>query len=118
MEFTTTNGYRLLCGRNNLQNDMLTFHMAAKDDLWFHAKGYGGSHVILVAGGEEPPAEDYTEAAELAAYYSQAGDSVIPVDYTRVKNVKKPPGSRPGYVTYKTNSTAYVRPSNKLGEKK
>lgn len=118
LEFTTTNGYRLLCGRNNLQNDMLTFHMAAKDDLWFHAKGYGGSHVILVAGGEEPPAEDYTEAAELAAYYSQAGDSVIPVDYTRVKNVKKPPGSRPGYVTYKTNSTAYVRPSNKLGEKK
>ncbi len=117
LEFQTTNGYRLLVGRNNLQNDMLTFRIAAKDDLWFHAKGYGGSHVILVAGGEEPPSEDYTEAAELAAYYSQAGDSVIPVDYTRVKNVKKPPASRPGYVTYKTNSTAYVRPSNKLGEK-
>ena len=96
---------------------MLTFRIAEKDDLWFHAKGYGGSHVILVAGGEEPPAEDYTEAAEIAAYYSQAGDSVIPVDYTRVKNVKKPPASRPGYVTYKTNSTAYVRPSNKLGAK-
>ncbi len=117
LEFTTRNGYRLLVGRNNLQNDMLTFRIAAKDDLWFHAKGYGGSHVILVAGGEEPPAEDYTEAAELAAYYSQAGDSVIPVDYTRVKNVKKPPAARPGYVTYKTNSTAYVRPSNTLGDK-
>ena len=116
MEFTTSGGYRLLCGRNNLQNDMLTFHIAAKDDLWFHAKGFAGSHVILVCGGEEPPAKDYTEAAALAAYYSQAGDAVTAVDYTRVKNVKKPPGSRPGYVTYKTNSTAYVRPSNKIGE--
>ena len=117
LELTTSGGYRLLVGRNNLQNDMLTFRIAEKDDLWFHAKGYGGSHVILVAGGEEPPAEDYTEAAEIAAYYSQAGDSVIPVDYTRVRNIKKPPASRPGYVTYKTNSTAYVRPSNKLGAK-
>ncbi len=117
MEFTTQNGYRVLVGRNNLQNDMLTFHIAAKDDLWFHAKGHGGSHVILVCGGEEPPAEDYTEAAALAAYYSQAGDAVTAVDYTRVKNVKKPPASRPGYVTYKTNSTAFVRPSNKIGAK-
>ncbi|MBR7095475.1 MAG: NFACT family protein [Clostridia bacterium] len=117
MELTTAHGYRLLVGRNNLQNDMLTFRIAAKDDLWFHAKGYGGSHVILVAGGEEPPAEDYTEAAEIAAYYSQAGDSVIPVDYTRVKNIKKPPASRPGYVTYKTNSTAYVHPKKPQGVK-
>ena len=117
LEFTTPSGYRVLVGRNNLQNDMLTFHIAAKDDLWFHAKDVGGSHVILVAGGDEPPAEDYTCAAELAAYYSQAGDAVTAVDYTRVKNVKKPPASRPGYVTYKTYSTAYVRPSNKSGEK-
>ncbi|MBO7293745.1 MAG: DUF814 domain-containing protein [Clostridia bacterium] len=116
LEFTTPNGYRVLVGRNNLQNDMLTFHIAAKDDIWFHAKDVGGSHVILVAGGEEPPAEDYTAAAELAAYYSQAGDAVTAVDYTRVKNVKKPPASRPGYVTYKTYSTAYVRPSNKPGD--
>ena len=117
LEFVTSGGYRLLCGRNNLQNEMLTFHIAEKGDLWFHAKGFAGSHVILVCGGEEPPAEDYTEAAAIAAYYSQAGDAVTAVDYTRVKNVKKPPGSRPGYVTYKTNSTAYVRPSNQIGEK-
>ncbi len=116
LEFTTTNGYRVLVGRNNLQNDMLTFHLAAKDDIWFHAKGVGGSHVILVSGGDEPPAVDYTEAAALAAYYSQAGDDVTAVDYTRVKNVKKPPASRPGYVTYKTNSTAFVRPKDKIGE--
>ena len=118
LEFVTSGGYRLLCGRNNLQNEMLTFHIAAKGDLWFHAKGFAGSHVILVCDGEEPPAEDYTEAAAIAAYYSQAGDAVTAVDYTRVKNVKKPPGSRPGYVTYKTNSTAYVRPSGQIGEKK
>ena len=116
LEFVTSGGYRLLCGRNNLQNEMLTFHVASKGDLWFHAKGFAGSHVILVCDGEEPPAEDYTEAAAIAAYYSQAGDAVTAVDYTRVKNVKKPPASRLGYVTYKTNSTAYVRPSNKIGE--
>ena len=117
LEFVSSGGYRLLCGRNNIQNDMLTFHVASKGDLWFHAKGFGGSHVILVCDGEEPPAEDYTEAAALAAYYSQAGDAIVAVDYTRVKNVKKPPGARPGYVTYKTNSTAFVNPSNTPGGK-
>lgn len=117
LEYTTSNGYRLLCGRNNLQNDMLTFRIAEKDDLWFHAKGVGGSHVILVCGGGEPPAEDYTEAAALAAYYSQAGNAVTAVDYTRVRNIKKPQGARCGYVTYKTNSTAYVAPSLPKGKK-
>ena len=96
---------------------MLTFRIAEKDDLWFHAKGVGGSHVILVCGGEEPPAEDYTEAAALAAYYSQAGDAVTAVDYTRVRNIKKPQGARCGFVTYKTNSTAYVSPSLPKGKK-
>ncbi len=118
LEFRTTNGYRLLCGRNNLQNEMLTLHTAARDDIWFHAKGVGGSHVILLAEGGEPPAEDYTEAAQIAAYYSQSGDALTAVDYTRVRNIRKPQGSRPGYVIYKTNSTAYVMPSNKIGEKK
>lgn len=109
-EFTTVNGYRLLCGRNNLQNEQLTFHVAAKDDLWFHAKGVPGSHVILVCGGEEPPAEDYTQAAAIAAYYSAAAGSPVAVDYTRVRQVKKPAGAKPGYVIYKTNYTAYVAP--------
>ena len=118
LEFRTTNGYRLLCGRNNLQNEMLTLHTAARDDIWFHAKGVGGSHVILLAEGGEPPAEDYTEAAQIAAYYSQSGDALTAVDYTRVRNIRKPQGSRPGYVTYKSHSTAYVMPSNKTGEKK
>ncbi len=109
-EFVTTNGYRLLCGRNNLQNDQLTFRTAGKDDLWFHAKGVPGSHVILLCDGDEPPAEDYTEAAAIAAYYSGASGSPVAVDYTRVRHVKKPAGSKPGYVIYKTNYTAFVAP--------
>ncbi len=115
--FYTSGGYRLLCGRNNLQNEQLTFHTAARDDLWFHVKGAPGSHVLLLCGGEEPDAKDYTEAAEIAAYYSSLSDGAqVPVDYTRVKNIKKPPAARPGYVTYKTNYTAYVTPRLSLPE--
>lgn len=115
LEFTTSGGYRVLCGRNNLQNDLLTFHTADKGDLWFHVKGVPGSHVILVCGGEEPPEADYTEAAAIAAAYSSATGDLVAVDYTRVKYVKKPPASKPGYVTYKTNYTAYVRKADKKG---
>ena len=118
IEFMTSGGYRVLCGRNNLQNELLTFKMADKGDLWFHAKGVPGSHVILVCGGEEPSEVDYTEAAELAALYSASSAELVAVDYTRVKNVKKPPASKPGYVTYKTNFTAYVRPKRTKGEAK
>ena len=110
MRFTTTDGKLLLVGRNNLQNDHLTFKVAAKEDLWFHVKGVPGSHVILVTEGEEPTDRDYTEAASIAAYYSKATGDLVAVDYTRVKNIKKPQGAKPGYVIYKTNFTAYVRP--------
>ncbi len=112
IEYTTSGGYRVLCGRNNLQNELLTFKVAEKSDLWFHAKDVPGSHVILLCRGEEPSEEDYTEAAEIAALHSSATADLVAVDYTRVKNVKKPPSSKPGYVTYKTNFTAYVRPKN------
>ena len=117
-EYTTSSGYRLLVGRNNLQNDQLTFRTAGKGDLWFHAKGVPGSHVILICDGEEPDAADYTEAAEIAAFYSSAEGSPVAVDYTRVKNVKKPAGAKPGYVIYKTNYTAYVTPRVSREEKK
>lgn len=109
-EFVTPSGYRLLCGRNNLQNDQLTFRVAGKDDLWFHVKDAPGSHVILICDGEEPSAEDYTYAAEIAAHFSGVSGSGIAVDYTRVRHVKKPAGAKPGYVIYKTNYTAYVTP--------
>lgn len=117
LTFMSPGGYRILCGKNNLQNEMLTFRTAEKGDLWFHAKGVPGSHVILVCGGEEPSEEDYTFAAAIAAYHSAANGDLVAVDYTRVKNVKKPPASHPGYVTYKTNYTAFVRPQSGEGLK-
>ena len=82
--------------------------MAEKDDLWFHTKGFPGSHVIMVTNGDEPSERDYTEAASVAAYYSQAEGDNIAVDYTRVKNIKKPQGAKPGFVIYKNNYTAFV----------
>ena len=118
LEFVSPSGYRVLCGRNNLQNELLTFRTAEKGDLWFHAKGVPGSHVILVCGGEEPSEEDYTFASEVAAANSSATGERAEVDYTRVKNVKKPPASKPGYVTYKTNYTAYVRVNKELKKEK
>ncbi len=114
MSFVTSGGFVLLVGRNNLQNDRLTLKDADKDDIWFHTKDYPGSHVILVTRGEEPSERDYTEAAGIAAGYSKASSDTVAVDYTRVKNIKKPAGSRPGFVTYKTNFTAYVRPIKKI----
>ena len=110
MRFKTSGGYELLVGRNNVQNDHLTFKMAEKHDIWFHTKDIPGSHVIMVTGGEEPSEKDYTEAAAVAAYYSKATQDLVAVDYTAVKNIKKPQGSKPGFVIYKTNYTAYVKP--------
>ncbi len=116
MHYITSGGYHLFVGRNNLQNDELTLKIADKNDIWFHIKDMPGSHVIMVTGGEEPSERDYTEAAALAAYYSKAGGSTVAVDYTRVKNIKKPQGAKPGFVTYKTNYSAYVKPSCSLEE--
>ena len=110
MRFVTSGGYELLVGRNNVQNDHLTFKTAEKHDIWFHTKDIPGSHVIMVTGGEEPSERDYTEAAAVAAYYSKATQDLVAVDYTAVKNIKKPQGSKPGFVIYKTNYTAYVKP--------
>lgn len=110
LRFVTSGGYTLLVGRNNIQNDQLTFKVAEKHDLWFHVKDIPGSHVIMQTGGEEPSARDYTEAAAVAAHYSKATGDLVAVDYTAVKNVKKPQGSKPGFVIYKTNYTAFVKP--------
>ena len=110
-KLVTSGGYQLLVGRNNLQNDRLTFKMASKGDLWFHTKDIPGSHVIMLCDGEEPSERDYTEAASVAARYSKATGDLVAVDYTRVKNIKKPGGAKPGFVIYKTNYTAFVRPA-------
>ena len=114
LEFITTDGMRLYVGKNNVQNDRLTFKLAEKEDLWFHVKDLPGSHVILVTDGREPTDRDYTEAAGIAAGYSKATSDLVAVDYTRVKNIKKPAGAKPGFVTYKTNYTAFVKPIKEI----
>ena len=106
--FTTTDGMKVQVGRNNLQNDALTFS-AEKKDVWFHIKRYHGAHVVLSTGGKEPTDRDYTEAAMLAAFHSEKrGSTNVEVDYTRIKNLKKPAGSAPGFVTYDTYYSAVV----------
>lgn len=110
MQYKTSGGYTVLVGKNNIQNDNLTFKIASKDDIWFHVKDMPGSHAVMQTNGEEPGERDYTEAAEIAAYFSGAKAGPVAVDYTKVKNVKKPAGSKPGFVIYKTNYTAFVTP--------
>ena len=114
-EFKTSGGFRVLVGRNNRQNDKLTLKDADYRDLWFHVQKLHGSHVILCTNGGEPGDQDITEAAGLAAYYSQAKDSAnVPVDCTQVKYVKKPVGARPGMVIYTTYRTVNVTPAEDL----
>ena len=117
MEFRSTAGLRISVGKNNTQNDMLTTKMAYKSDIWLHTQKIHGSHVILWLEGGEADAQSLTEAAILAATFSQAGEgSRVPVDYTPVKYVKKPAGARPGMVVYTTYQTAVVDPDPELAK--
>lgn len=111
LKLKTSGGYTVLCGKNNVQNDYITTKLAEKSDWWFHVKNMPGSHVLLQCHGEEPSEIDFTEAAEIAAFYSRAEGNNIAVDYTYAKHVKKPAGSKPGYVIYHVNWTAYVTPN-------
>ena len=110
MQFVTPDGMRVLCGKNNLQNEYITHKLAEKHDYWFHAKQTPGSHVLLVTEGREPTDLDFTTAAEIAAHYSKAEGANIGVDYLLARHIKKPAGSKPGFVIYHTNWTAYVTP--------
>lgn len=113
-KFKTTNGFLVLCGKNNLQNEHITHKLADRNDYWFHAKGVPGSHVVMVTDGVEPDVQDFTDAACIAALNSKAaGGAQIPVDYLLVRHVRKVPGAKPGFVTYHTNWTAYVTPDEK-----
>lgn len=109
--YVTSGGFTLLRGRNNRENDQLTMRTAKGGDIWFHARNIPGSHVIMQLEGAEPSERDLEEAAALAALYSGAGSSPkVPVDYTRVKNVKKPQGARPGMVNYFNFKTMLIEP--------
>ena len=118
MEFRSSAGLRISVGKNNSQNDLLTTKLAYKSDIWLHTQKIHGSHVILWLEGGEADAQSLTEAAQLAAYFSQARDGrKVPVDYTPVKYVKKPAGARPGMVVYTTYQTAVVEPDAELAKK-
>lgn len=117
LEFRTTSGFRVLVGRNNRQNDKLT-RSADHRDIWLHTQKIHGSHVILCTGGREVDDDTIVEAAKLAAWFSQAREGAnVPVDYTPVKNVKKPAGARPGMVIYSTCRTVNVAPEEGLVKK-
>ena len=119
LEYETSGGYRVLCGRNNLQNDELTMKLAERDDWWFHVKGAPGSHVVLFTEGKgEPDSADCTEAATIAAVNSSLPENATAeVDYTLRRYIKKPSGSRPGFVIYTKNWSALVQADAALARK-
>jgi predicted ribosome quality control (RQC) complex YloA/Tae2 family protein len=101
LRFTAASGMTILVGRNNSQNDYLTFRLARRTDYWLHVQRLHGSHVVISCEGQEPDEQTIHEAASLAVYYSQArGSGRTAVDITQIRNVKNPPGSMPGFVTY------------------
>ncbi len=108
LKFVSEDGFTVLVGRNNVMNDTLTLKTAQKTDLWLHTQKIPGSHVIVQTGGQKLPNATIEFAARLAARYSKAGSAKVAVDYTLVKNVKKPAGARPGMVIYDNYNTAYV----------
>lgn len=114
-KFVSNTGFNILVGKNNIENDQITFKTAKKRDIWLHTKDIPGSHVIIVTGGKEVDDETLEYAAMLAAYHSKArNSSTVPVDYTTVKNVKKPNGSKPGFVIYFHQKTIHITPDKKL----
>lgn len=113
--YRSDDGFLILVGRNNVQNDQLTLKDARGRDVWFHTKNIPGSHTIVVSDGQEVPDSTLNQAAIIAAANSKAADSAqVPVDYTLIKNVKKPRGAKPGMVIYVNYQTAYVTPDFEL----
>ncbi|MCL2817921.1 MAG: NFACT family protein, partial [Clostridiales bacterium] len=117
LSFTSSDGFNILCGRNNRQNDLLTLKTAAKNDLWLHAKDIPGSHVVIRCAGAPVPESTLLEAAQIAAWHSKARQSPkVPVDYTTVAQVKKPSGAKPGMVIYFQQKTLMVEPKESVGK--
>lgn len=120
LHFVSSDGIDIYVGRNNFQNEELTFKIASGDDWWFHAKNLPGSHVIAKTGKKELPDATCLEAASLAAFYSKAGGrekenlSKVEVDYVKKRELKKVPGGRPGFVIYHTNYSILIEPKDKI----
>ncbi|MFD1038046.1 NFACT family protein [Virgibacillus byunsanensis] len=115
-EFISSDGTQLLVGKNNKQNEYVTSKMARRDDIWLHTKDIPGSHVII--RDSEPSETTLLEAAQIAAYFSKSQQSSsVPVDYTKIRYVKKPNGAKPGFVTYDNQKTVYVTPDKTTIEK-
>ncbi len=118
LEYVSDDGYTILVGRNNIQNDILTFKTAAKDDSWFHTQKFPGSHVVVIGNGDIIPELTCRQAAVLAAYHSSARESSqVAIDYTEVRSLKKPSGAKPGKVIYHTYNTMWVTPDRELCER-
>lgn len=117
MEFRSTDGFRILVGRNNRENDLLTLKQARKNDLWFHTKNIPGSHVVLFLDGKQATRQAVGEAAMLAACFSRGRDSSnVAVDFTEIRHVSKPQGSKPGMVIYVDNKTIFAVPDKETAE--
>jgi predicted ribosome quality control (RQC) complex YloA/Tae2 family protein len=112
LHFISSDGYHMYVGKNNYQNEELSFQFANGGDWWFHAKQMAGSHVIVkVPHGEELPDRTFEEAGRLAAYYSKGKDAPkVEVDYVQKKHLRKPPAAKPGFVIYHTNYSLMIEP--------
>lgn len=118
MRFRSSDGFEILVGRNNRQNDQLSLKTARRDDLWLHIQKFHGTHVIICCAGAPVPDGTITEAAMLAAWYSQAREGQnVPVDVTQVRNLRKPNGAKPGMVVYDRYRTVIVTPDAALCER-
>lgn len=118
LEFVSSDGFRILVGRNNTQNDVLTLKTANNHDVWLHVKDQSGSHTVVFSENKEITENAIFEAAIIAAYHSKSSQSSsVAVDYTKIKNVKKPSGAKPGKVIYENYNTLYVTPDKTLVEK-
>lgn len=114
----SSKGLEIYCGKHNLGNDYLLRKLAKGNDLWFHAQGLPGSHVLLKVGSGDPPLDSILEAAAVAAYFSRGRDAQrVEVDYTAAQNVRRPKGARPGWVTYTRQKTVLVKPDKELVQK-
>lgn len=117
LEFVSSDGFLIMCGRNNRQNEELTLKIASKNDLWLHVRNVAGSHTVIRSSGEDIPDKTLEEAAIIAAYYSKkSNDTKVDVDYTAVRYVKKPANAKPGMVIYDNFKGITVEPSKKIVE--